>query len=549
MPTYRSITISLVSQFDILTIPEYAPPTTPSDPFSNAPTLVNPDHSLVSVYIPTYPSSQFWLSYSISPPHPPKLLYYFKLYLNGNPVVSWGCGEDDDYRGKTMFGLFKPGRSSGLAKGTTLQRRVLCFGPDIAGLDNRALDNLSNVMEIKVFRSKARKRIKPDVPKLQSVGNSPSIDRKKSQQQVVGGINLVNAGALLDKHPQRYYKYALLDPLDAPFATFRYYYRSWDQLEALGVISPYPSESSSVTSIESSSVRSQENLAPTAGRPLSPQVSSNTLESSVSASASSDSAATSGALATAEESSNSSTAGIAASTNPNKPSNEDSRHSNNTGEATAAKAMDDDVESPSTTDSPAESPLKIPFFLHRPPTPPPSSTPSKLAQLPTIIPPTTKDFNTLASKESFASLIRKRLPDPDPSAFQLTDPSPVEEPPGPILPSPDRSGNLGKRSGTGSMGVLMSVVNSAKNRRRREAAGIDVASEEEPSEGERTDGEAGESVSVGSGSEGSGKARGKPGGGKKETKRVEEEKGKEEDGKQPEERRKRERRRNLWEEL
>lgn len=188
MPTYRSITISLISQFDILIIPEYAPPTTPTDPFSNAPTLVNPDHSLVSVYIPTYPSSQFWLSYSISPPHPPKLLYYFKLYLNGNPVVSWGCGEDDDYRGKTMFGLFKPGRSSGLAKGATLQRRVLCFGSDIASVDNHALHNLSDVMEIKVFRSKGRKRMRPDLQTLQSVGIPSGIDRKKSQQQPAGGI-------------------------------------------------------------------------------------------------------------------------------------------------------------------------------------------------------------------------------------------------------------------------------------------------------------------------------------------------------------------------
>lgn len=188
MPTYRSITISLISQFDILTIPEYAPPTTPTDPFSNAPTLVNSDHSLVSVYIPTYPSSQFWLSYSISPPHPPKLLYYFKLYLNGNSVVSWGCGEDDDYRGKTMFGLFKPDRCSGLAKGATLQRRSLCFGPDIADLDNRALCNLSDVMEIKVFRSKGRKRIKPDVQTLQSVGISPTIEKKRSRQQAAGGI-------------------------------------------------------------------------------------------------------------------------------------------------------------------------------------------------------------------------------------------------------------------------------------------------------------------------------------------------------------------------
>ena len=188
MPTYRSITISLISQFDILTIPEYAPPTTPTDPFSNAPTLVNPDHSLVSVYIPTYPSSQFWLSYSISPPHPPKLLYYFKLYLNGNLVVSWGCGEDDDYRGKTMFGLFKPDRSSGLLKGALLQRRVLCFGTDITGLDNRALDHLSDVMEIKVFRSKGRKRIKPDYQTLGNFGISPSLDRKTSQRQAAGGV-------------------------------------------------------------------------------------------------------------------------------------------------------------------------------------------------------------------------------------------------------------------------------------------------------------------------------------------------------------------------
>lgn len=87
-----------------------------------------------------------------------------------------------------MFGLFRPDRSSRLAKGATLQRRVLCFGPDIANFDNRALYNLSDVMEIKVFRSKGRKRIKPDVQTLQSVGISPNIDKKRSQQQAAGGI-------------------------------------------------------------------------------------------------------------------------------------------------------------------------------------------------------------------------------------------------------------------------------------------------------------------------------------------------------------------------
>ena len=87
-----------------------------------------------------------------------------------------------------MFGLFKPDRSSGLAKEAILQRRSLCFGPDIAGLDNRALSNLSDVMEIKVFRSKGRKRIKPGAQTLQSAGIFPTIEKKRSQQQAAGGI-------------------------------------------------------------------------------------------------------------------------------------------------------------------------------------------------------------------------------------------------------------------------------------------------------------------------------------------------------------------------
>lgn len=37
---------------------------------------------------------------------------------------------------------------------------------------------------------------------------------------------LVNAGPLPHQYPQRFYRYALLDPVDKPFATFRYYYRT-----------------------------------------------------------------------------------------------------------------------------------------------------------------------------------------------------------------------------------------------------------------------------------------------------------------------------------
>ena len=91
-----------------------------------------------------------------------------------------------------MFGLFKPARTSGLAKCATLERRVLCFRPDTAGLDHPPLDDLSDVMEIRVFRSKARKRIRPEVQTLQSTGIPPNLDRKRPpQQQATDGIKYV----------------------------------------------------------------------------------------------------------------------------------------------------------------------------------------------------------------------------------------------------------------------------------------------------------------------------------------------------------------------
>ena len=240
MPTYRNITTTLVSQFDILIIPEYEPPKTPTDPFLNAPTLIDYDHSLVSVYVPTYPSSQFWLQYSISPPHPPRMLYYFKLYLNGSHVVSWGCGNDEGYEGKTMFGLFDPGPSP--FNHSQIQRRAFCFGSDLVHGYAHGSDNLNDALEIRVFRSKGRRRINPQIQEYQngdrikssmpSSGNSvKSVIFSSYHYESSAKIcySLVNAGLLPEEHPRRYYKYALLDPLDQPFATFRYLYRSWGE--------------------------------------------------------------------------------------------------------------------------------------------------------------------------------------------------------------------------------------------------------------------------------------------------------------------------------
>ena len=37
-------------------------------------------------------------------------------------------------------------------------------------------------------------------------------------------------------HAINYYKYALIDPLDAPFATFRFFTRDWQTLEDMGIV-------------------------------------------------------------------------------------------------------------------------------------------------------------------------------------------------------------------------------------------------------------------------------------------------------------------------
>ena len=48
--------------------------------------------------------------------------------------------------------------------------------------------------------------------------------------------SLVNAGRASSDHPKRFYKFALIDPVDQPFARFHYYYRTWEQLEYLGIV-------------------------------------------------------------------------------------------------------------------------------------------------------------------------------------------------------------------------------------------------------------------------------------------------------------------------
>lgn len=182
MPTYRSITISLVSQFDILTIPEFAPPSTPADHFSQTPVLVDPDQSLVSVYVPTYPSSQFWLSYSISAPHPPHALFYFKLFLDDSHVVSWGCGEEDEFKGRTMLGLYCT--SENRLSNPAIEKRVFCFASE----DSSSRNRLGDVMEVRVYRARGRKRIWPELVELKETSRRGNGQGRSGQRCSGSGV-------------------------------------------------------------------------------------------------------------------------------------------------------------------------------------------------------------------------------------------------------------------------------------------------------------------------------------------------------------------------
>ncbi|MCJ1398195.1 hypothetical protein MMC11_001392 [Xylographa trunciseda] len=156
MPEYRSITLRVISQYDCLQLPEYPPRSPPEDPFTSRPTLISSNEALVSVYIPSYPGSTFWLSYSISAPHPPKALYYFKLFLNGNHVASWGCGENEEFAGKTMFGLYR-GAEGGI------ERRAFNF----AEQDGPGNGPHGEMMEVKVYRAKGRRKTIPEISCLE----------------------------------------------------------------------------------------------------------------------------------------------------------------------------------------------------------------------------------------------------------------------------------------------------------------------------------------------------------------------------------------------
>jgi hypothetical protein len=143
MPVYRSITLTLHSQFDILPLPEYAlPPASPINTTEDA----NTPHVLT----PSLPGSHFWLSYAIAPPVPTSQFFLFKMRIDGNNVVSWCAGGEEGCQGKVVCGLFEG------KYGVGFERRAFRFAID---------EGEGGCVEIDVHRASGRRRVPRRVEK------------------------------------------------------------------------------------------------------------------------------------------------------------------------------------------------------------------------------------------------------------------------------------------------------------------------------------------------------------------------------------------------
>ncbi len=179
MPTQRRITIKLVSQFGAEDLPEYVPgsalpyalpagsPGSTTGPPRSGTSIDEPrllyDQTthIVSVYVPAYPQSRFWVRYAIEEePESSNTCYFFKLFVNQEHVVSWGVGAKEKFTGKIMFVLSKPleGDTQGI------ERKTFQLGDRT---QEGVVASNSTTLQILVYRAKGRKRAQGDAPSMQ----------------------------------------------------------------------------------------------------------------------------------------------------------------------------------------------------------------------------------------------------------------------------------------------------------------------------------------------------------------------------------------------
>lgn len=177
MPTYRSINVELHSQFDVETLPEYAPQ--PQSYYESqgisdkVPASIDDETSTRSVYVPVLPGSQFWISYAVSQPISADQHFLFKLFINGAHITSWSSGKNEGWKGKTMFALYEREDAEGKKM---VEKRALRFTPP--DQDDGEWKDVINAfdeeayLEIRIHRAHDRKRIGREFEQYEKTAHS-----------------------------------------------------------------------------------------------------------------------------------------------------------------------------------------------------------------------------------------------------------------------------------------------------------------------------------------------------------------------------------------
>ncbi|PBP19276.1 hypothetical protein BUE80_DR009507 [Diplocarpon rosae] len=248
MPIHRGIAISIVSQVELKTHPEFPHPESsqftyrspdlrrgPPKAFDWTPPSASSDskadrllgrQSVVSVYIPSLPATRFWIRYNIveaAITH--SEWFYFKLFMNGRHITSWGTNARTRPSGQVMRGLFEPSdrwnyKHEGIVfKNMGTEARLFIFGHED---EKRSAASDGGLIEVMVFRARGRKR---RLPKPTDFKNQEGY-----------GLIMPSGGLLEKPQDAKFYDWHLKDPKDSPFATFKFHYRSWDSLTNLQLI-------------------------------------------------------------------------------------------------------------------------------------------------------------------------------------------------------------------------------------------------------------------------------------------------------------------------
>ncbi|KAK4203913.1 hypothetical protein QBC40DRAFT_314502 [Triangularia verruculosa] len=234
MPSLRGIEISISTSPDDEKIPEYPHPegsrfparsfsqTVPDDLPKSLATTFHPTPSQyhkygpsVSVYIPSVSGTRFAINYAVNtPPPPPCKFVFFRLYMNARPISAWGIEPAVKDTGRVVKSLWAPG--SRYLDQVGIEGRNFVFLP---GQEHKSVAEDGGLIEIQVYRARARR------------AKAPKLEEYRLQDNYGIAVGLVD-----QPQDMSYYTFILMDPKESPFASFRFHYRTWGNLEQLNLI-------------------------------------------------------------------------------------------------------------------------------------------------------------------------------------------------------------------------------------------------------------------------------------------------------------------------